>query len=126
MLLFALQGEAVTSNPWDVVRIALPLLAYFAIMWFLGLALGRGLGLGYARSTTLAFTAAGNNFELAIAVSIGTFGAASGEALAGVVGPLIEVPVLVGLVYVSLWLARHWFRVPATQLGHPERSHTPA
>src|SRR5690625_4377451 len=109
VLLFALQGESITSNPLDVARIALPLLVYFAIMWLAGMLLGRGLGLGYARSTTLAFTAAGNNFELAIAVAIGTFGAASGQALAGVVGPLIEVPVLVGLVYVSLWTARRWF-----------------
>lgn len=109
VLLFALQGDAITTRPLDVARIALPLLAYFAIMWFAGLALGRTLGLGYARSTTLAFTAAGNNFELAIAVAIGTFGATSGQALAGVVGPLIEVPVLVGLVYVSLWAARAWF-----------------
>lgn len=109
VLLFALQGDAVTRNPLDVARIALPLLAYFAVMWALGLATGRALHLGYARSTTLAFTAAGNNFELAIAVAIGTFGATSGQALAGVVGPLIEVPVLVGLVYVSLWAARRWF-----------------
>ncbi|WP_265521748.1 ACR3 family arsenite efflux transporter [Oerskovia flava] len=111
VLLFALQGEAVTSNPLDVVRIALPLLVYFALMWGIGFWAGKVLGLGYARSTTLAFTAAGNNFELAIAVAIGTFGATSGQALAGVVGPLIEVPVLVGLVYVSLWAARRWFRV---------------
>lgn len=109
VLLFALQGEAVTSNPLEVVRIALPLLVYFALMWGVGLAAGKVLQLGYARSTTLAFTAAGNNFELAIAVAIGTFGATSGQALAGVVGPLIEVPVLVGLVYVSLWAARRWF-----------------
>lgn len=109
VLLFALQGEQVTSHPLDVARIALPLLVYFALMWFAGLLLGKSLGLGYARSATLAFTAAGNNFELAIAVAIGTFGAASGQALAGVVGPLIEVPVLVGLVYVSLWAARAWF-----------------
>lgn len=109
VLLFALQGEQVTNRPWDVARIALPLLAYFAIMWFVGLFTGKALGLGYARSSTLAFTAAGNNFELAIAVAIGTFGATSGQALAGVVGPLIEVPVLVGLVYVSLWAARRWF-----------------
>ena len=106
VLLFALQGEQVTSHPMDVARIALPLLVYFALMWFAGILLGKALGLGYARSTTLAFTAAGNNFELAIAVAIGTFGAASGQALAGVVCPLIEVPVLVGLVYVSLWAAR--------------------
>lgn len=108
-LLFALQGDQVTSRPWDVARIALPLLVYFAVMWFVGILTGRTLGLGYARSSTLAFTAAGNNFELAIAVAIGTFGATSGQALAGVVGPLIEVPVLVGLVYVSLWTARRWF-----------------
>jgi len=104
VILFALQGDRITSNPVDVVRIALPLLAYFAIMWAGGYLLGAALGLGYARTTTLAFTAAGNNFELAIAVAIATFGAASGQALAGVVGPLIEVPVLVGLVYVSLAL----------------------
>ncbi|GLU91070.1 ACR3 family arsenite efflux transporter [Agromyces sp. NBRC 114283] len=109
VLLFALQGEAIAENPFDVARIALPLFIYFLVMWFAGILLGKGLGLGYARSTTLAFTAAGNNFELAIAVAIGTFGAASGQALAGVVGPLIEVPVLVGLVYVSLWVARAWF-----------------
>lgn len=109
VVLFALQGEQITSRPLDVARIAVPLLAYFALMWGGGMLLGAALGLGYARTTTLAFTAAGNNFELAIAVAIGTFGAASGQALAGVVGPLIEVPVLVGLVSVSLAL-RHRFR----------------
>ena len=108
VVLFALQGDAVTSKPLDVVRIALPLLAYFAVMWGGGFALGAAVGLGYARTTTLAFTAAGNNFELAIAVAIATFGATSGQALAGVVGPLIEVPVLVGLVYVSLALRRRF------------------
>ncbi|MFX4271410.1 ACR3 family arsenite efflux transporter [Propionibacteriaceae bacterium Y1685] len=121
VLLFALQGEAIISNPLDVARIALPLLAYFALLWFSGLLLGKGIGLGYARSTTLAFTAAGNNFELAIAVAIGTFGATSGQALAGVVGPLIEVPVLVGLVYVSLWAARHWFHTDPHQTGTSPR-----
>ncbi|OBH52846.1 arsenical-resistance protein [Mycobacterium sp. E2479] len=104
VILFALQGRQITSRPGDVARIALPLLAYFAIMWAGGYALGVLLRLGYARTTTLAFTAAGNNFELAIAVAIATYGAASGQALAGVVGPLIEVPVLVALVYVSLAL----------------------
>jgi ACR3 family arsenite transporter len=109
VVLFALQGDAITSQPWNVARIALPLLAYFAIMWAGSYALGRAIGLGYERTTTLAFTAAGNNFELAIAVAIGTFGVTSGQALAGVVGPLIEVPVLVGLVYVSLALRQRMF-----------------
>jgi arsenate reductase (thioredoxin) len=110
VILFALQGHQIASRPWDVARIAVPLLAYFAIMWAGGYALGFVLGLGYARTATLAFTAAGNNFELAIAVAIGTYGAASGQALAGVVGPLIEVPVLVGLVYVSLAMRTRLFR----------------
>ena len=109
VMLFALQGDAITSRPWDVVRIALPLLAYFAIMFGGSFFLGMRLRLGYAKTATLAFTATGNNFELAIAVAIGTFGVTSGQALAGVVGPLIEVPVLVALVYVSLWAARRWF-----------------
>ena len=108
VILFALQGHAITSRPLDVARIALPLLVYFALMWAGSYALGRAVGLSYERTTTLAFTAAGNNFELAIAVAIATFGVTSGQALAGVVGPLIEVPVLVGLVYVSLWARRHW------------------
>ncbi|MFW6186508.1 MAG: ACR3 family arsenite efflux transporter [Actinomycetota bacterium] len=109
VVLFALQGDAITSNPWDVARIAWPLLVYFALMFGIGLLASKALGLDYARSTTVAFTAAGNNFELAIAVAIGAFGVTSGQALAGVVGPLIEVPVLVGLVYVSLWAGRELF-----------------
>ena len=108
VILFALQGHQITSRPLDVLRIAIPLLAYFAVMWSGGYLLGAVLGLGYERTTTLAFTAAGNNFELAIAVSIATYGATSGQALAGVVGPLIEVPVLVALVYVSLALRRRF------------------
>ena len=108
VVLFSMQGEQITSQPWDVVWIALPLLAYFALMWGGGYILGAAIGLGYERTTTLAFTAAGNNFELAIAVAIATYGATSGQALAGVVGPLIEVPVLVGLVYVSLALRKRF------------------
>lgn len=109
VILFALQGEQITSRPVDVVRIAAPLLIYFAVMWGGGYLLGAALGLGYERTTTLAFTAAGNNFELAIAVAIATYGATSGQALAGVVGPLIEVPVLVALVYVSLFLRKRFW-----------------
>jgi ACR3 family arsenite transporter len=112
VVLFALQGEAITSRPLDVVRIALPLLVYFALIWAGSMALGKAVGLDHPRATTLAFTAAGNNFELAIAVAIATFGATSGQALAGVVGPLIEVPVLIGLVHVAL-AARRYFPPPA-------------
>jgi len=116
VILFALQGDQIAHRPVDVARIALPLLAYFAIMWTGGYLLGWALRLGYQRTMTLAFTAAGNNFELAIAVAIATYGATSGQALAGVVGPLIEVPVLVALVYVSLSLRRRF------TLGGPQVS----
>jgi len=122
VVLFALQGNTITSEPLTVARIALPLLGYFFIMWFLGFATGRALSLSYPRTTTLAFTAASNDFELAIAVAIGVFGVTSGQALAGVVGPLIEVPVLLALVYVALWLRRRlsWpHRTGPTPAGRP-------
>ena len=103
-----------TSQPFDVARIALPLLIYFALMWAVSFAIGLWLRLSYEKNTTVAFTAASNNFELAIAVAIGVFGVTSGEALAGVVGPLIEVPVLVGLVYVALWARRRFYASKVT------------
>ncbi len=119
VLLFALQGDTIISNPWDVARMALPLLVYFVVVFGAGMFIGHALKLGYARTTTLAFTAAGNNFELAIAVSIATFGATSGQALAGVVGPLIEVPILVALVFVALY-SRKFF--PSTAEASKGRS----
>jgi ACR3 family arsenite transporter len=108
VLLFAIQGDTITSQPLNVARIALPLLAYFALMWSAGFLSGKVLGLPYPQTASLSFTVASNDFELAIAVAVGVFGATSGQALAGVVGPLIEVPVLVALVYVALW-ARRFF-----------------
>jgi ACR3 family arsenite transporter len=108
VVMFALQGEAITSNPVSVIKIAIPLLVYFAVMWGVSFLLGMRSNIGYPKTATLAFTAAGNNFELAIAVSIGVWGVTSGQALAGVIGPLIEVPALVALVYVSLWLRRRF------------------
>jgi ACR3 family arsenite transporter len=113
VILFALQGDTITNQPLDVARIALPLLAYFGLMWAGSFFLGYRLQLTYERTTTLAFTAAGNNFELAIAVAIGVFGVTSGQALAGVVGPLIEVPVLVALVYGALWARPRFHRQPS-------------
>lgn len=118
VILFALQGDAITNNPLDVARIAIPLLIYFALMWAGAFAAGLRTGLDYQRNTSIAFTAAGNNFDLAIAVAIGVFGVSSGQALAGVVGPLIEVPVLIGLVYIALWAQRRYYPDrPATPTG---------
>ncbi|MCP9802953.1 ACR3 family arsenite efflux transporter [Cyanobium sp. T1G-Tous] len=108
VVMFAFQGQAITSDPLRVLWIAIPLFIYFVLMWSLAFVIGRCSGLDYKRTSSLAFTASGNNFELAIAVSISVWGVTSQQALAGVVGPLIEVPVLVGLVYVSRAL-RGWF-----------------
>src|SRR5437868_3070513 len=112
VVLFALQGRTISERPFDVARIALPLLAYFLLMWSGAFALGKAIGLPYDRTTTLAFTAAGNNFELAIAVAVGVFGVTSGQALAGVVGPLIEVHVLVAVVYARLRVRRLFTSAP--------------
>lgn len=120
VILFALQGDAITDAPLDVVRIALPLIIYFAVMWGGAFAAGVKLGVPYEQNTSIAFTAAGNNFELAIAVAIGVFGVSSGQALAGVVGPLIEVPALVGLVYVALWARRRFYSSPPVGQGEQQ------
>ncbi len=109
VVLFALQGDQITNHPLDVVRVAVPLLVYFALMWGGSFVLGYRMRFPYERNVSVAFTAAGNNFELAIAVSIAVFGVTSGQALAGTIGPLIEVPALIALVYVSLWAKRRFY-----------------